>query len=227
VEPDANFASVGQSSQYPRHFPYRIVSPSDTAPSVDSYESHLIACAKARSPEAWTEIFERDHDRVFRYVRARVCDDATAEDLTSSVFVGALKGIDSYHSRGRPLLAWLYGIARNVVASHQREALRRERPRLMTYLAPQFVRGDRPTAGAVNWNEVSAISALNEPEALIDSLNLRHAIARLPESQRDVIILRFFVGLDATEISALVGKGPPAVYSLQARAIVALRKYLG
>jgi RNA polymerase sigma-70 factor (ECF subfamily) len=203
------------------------VSPFDATPSVDDYEADLIACAKAKSPEAWTEIFERDHDRVFRYVRARVFDDATAEDLTSSVFVGALKGIDSYHSRGRPLLAWLYGIARNVVASHQRETFRRERPGLVTYFVPQVVKRDCSVADGLNWNEVSASTTQDEPAALIDSLNLRQAIARLPERQRDVIILRFFVGLDAAEVGALTDKAPAAVYSLQARALVTLRKFLG
>jgi RNA polymerase sigma-70 factor (ECF subfamily) len=204
-----------------------MVSPVDTAPAVEFYESNLIACAKARSPDAWTEIYERDHERVFRYVRARVFDDATAEDLTSFVFVGALKGINSYHSRGTPLLAWLYGIARNVVASHQRETLRRERPGLATFLVPQLVKRNGSVADGLNWNEISANSALDEPAALIDSLDLRQAIARLPESQREVIILRFFVGLDAAEVGRLIGKAPAAVYSIQARAIVTLRKYLG
>src|SRR3989337_3270708 len=89
----------------------------------EAYEAELIGRAKARSPEAWTEIYTSHYAAIFRYAKARVFDETTAEDLTSSVFVGALKGIDSYQYRGRPLLAWLYRLARSVVASHQRGGL--------------------------------------------------------------------------------------------------------
>ena len=93
------------------------------AESAEPYEAELVGRAKARSPEAWTEIYNTHYRAIFRYVKARVFDETTAEDLTSAVFVGALKGIESFRYRGRPLLAWLYRIARNVVASHQRQLL--------------------------------------------------------------------------------------------------------
>src|SRR3972149_10276331 len=89
----------------------------------EPYEAELIRRAKARSPEAWTEIYTTHYAAIFRYAKARVFDETTAEDLASAVFLSALKGIDSYHYRGRPLLAWLYRIARNVVVSHQRHLL--------------------------------------------------------------------------------------------------------
>jgi len=78
-------------------------------------EEGLVRRARARSPEAWTQIYETNHAKLFRYVLARVGDQHIAEDLTATVFVEALKGIDSYVNRGRPLLAWLYTIARNAV----------------------------------------------------------------------------------------------------------------
>src|SRR5207245_8881546 len=60
---------------------------------------------------------------IYRYINARVFEREVTEDLTSSVFLGAIKGIDSYQYRGQPMLAWFYRIARNVVSSHQRKLL--------------------------------------------------------------------------------------------------------
>ncbi len=65
------------------------VAATDAAAS-EPYEAELIGRAKARSSEAWTEIYETHYRAIFRYVKARVFEEATAEDLTSAVFVGAL-----------------------------------------------------------------------------------------------------------------------------------------
>jgi len=199
----------------------------------EAYEAELVGRAKSRSREAWTEIYNTHYGAVFRYVRARVFDDATAEDLASAVFVGALKGISSFRYKGRPLLAWLYRIARNVVATHQRQLLkpRGESPK-GGLAAPRRVirrlmrrsRGDG--AQAADHDLIATASSEGDPGAMVDRLDLRDALTRLPANQREVVILRFFVGLSGQEVAEVTGKGPAAVYSLQARAILALREQL-
>jgi len=197
------------------------------------YEKGLIARAKARSPEAWTEIYSTHYAAIFRYAKARVFDETTAEDLTSSVFVGALKGIDSYRYRGRPLLAWLYRIARNVVASHQREVLAPRGDELKEGLdLPQRViwhlirRPRRDDVQAPGQDLIETISGEGDPAMMVDKLDLRNALAKLPTNQREVVILRFLVGLSAQEVAAVMDKRTAAIYSLQARAILALRERL-
>jgi len=197
------------------------------------YEEGLIARAKARSPEAWTEIYNTHYAAIFRYAKARVFDETTAEDLTSSVFVGALKGIDSYQYRGRPLLAWLYGIARHVVASYQREVLapqgeeQKEGLDLPRQVIWHLMRQPRRhSAGATEMDLISIASGEGDPAMLADRLDLRNALAKLPANQREVVILRFLVGLSAQEVAEVIGKKPAAVYSLKARAILALREQL-
>ncbi len=188
--------------------------------------------AKARSPEAWTQIYQTHYRTIYRYTRARVFDETTAEDLTSAVFEGALKGIRTYQYRGRPLLAWLYRIARNTVASHQRQLLgvppadegrgsfRRGLRRVLPWSRPQAAR----TMGD---DLASVADSAGDPGTMLDRLDLRDALETLPASQQEVLILRFFAGLSAAEVGEAIGKGPAAVYSLQARAILALRKQLG
>jgi len=199
----------------------------------EAYEAELVGRAKSRSREAWTEIYNTHYRAVFRYVRARVFDDATAEDLTSAVFVGALKGISSFRYRGRPLLAWLYRIARNVVASHQRQLLKPRgrglKPgpdlprRVIWHLMRRSRRGD---AQAADHDIIATASSEGDPAAMVDRLDLRDALTRLPANQREVVILRFLVGLSAQEVAGVMGKQPAAIYSLQARAILALREHL-
>jgi len=206
---------------------------SASAASVESYESELVGRAKARSPEAWTEIYTSHHAAIFRYAKARVFDETTAEDLASTVFVGALRGIDSYRYRGRPLLAWLYRIARNVVASYQRELLvpRGEGQKRSLDLAQRVIwhlmrRSRRDDVRAADHDPVSTGSSDADPAMMVERLDLRNALAKLPAMQREVVILRFLVGLSAQEVAEVIDKKPAAVYSLQARAILALREQL-
>jgi len=199
----------------------------------EPYEAELIRRAKARSPEAWTEIYTSHYAAIFRYAKARVFDETTAEDIASAVFLGALKGIDSYHYRGRPLLAWLYRIARNVVASYQRELLvpRGEGQKRSLDLAQRVIwhlmrRPRRDDVQAAGQDLIETVSDEGDPAMMVDRLDLRDALANLPAMQREVVILRFLVGLSAQEVAEVIGKKPAAVYSLQARAILALREQL-
>lgn len=203
------------------------------AAAPEPYEAELVGRAKARSPEAWTDIYNTHYRAIFRYVKARVFDETTTEDLTSAVFVGALKGIDSYRYRGRPLLAWLYRIARNVVASHQRqlldprgESLRRslDLPRRVVWHLMR--RSPRHDAQDADPDPIAVARGEGDPAMMVDRIDLRDALAKLPANQREVVILRFLVGLNAEEVGQVIGKKPAAIYSLQARAILALREQL-
>ncbi|MBI2912993.1 MAG: sigma-70 family RNA polymerase sigma factor [Chloroflexi bacterium] len=179
------------------------------APQESGGEAELIRLAKARSREAWTAIYEENYRRLFRYVYGRVGHRQTAEDLTAAVFVEALKSIDGYASRGRPLLAWLYTIARNVVNYHYRSTFRR---------------GAKQTLGESG--ESKALSGAADPASLAEGWDLRAAVDRLSADQREVVLLRYFVGLTTPQVARVLGKQERAVYSLQARAVKALRRHL-
>jgi RNA polymerase sigma-70 factor (ECF subfamily) len=183
--------------------------------AVDPYESRLVERAREGSPDAWDEIYSRHQAPIYRYIHARVFDDATAQDITSSVFLAAVKSIRSYRYRGQPLLAWFYRIARNLVSSHQRTLLRRR-----TVLFASF----RGTPDGTS--EVPAGDHAPDPASSVENMDLRAAIAKLPQAQREALLLKFYAGLDAKEIAAVMDKDPAAVYSLQARALDGLRRIL-
>lgn len=193
-----------------------------------SGEAELVSRAKARSPQAWTEIYTTHYPAIFRYVKGRVFDQATAEDLASEVFLRALKAISSYQYRGRPLLAWLYRIASNTVASHQRQLLgswgRGFKEGLnMPRRAIRLLMGQAPAGDS---ELLAAPGGPDDPATTVDRLDLRDALAKLTAAQREVVILRFKVGLSTAEVADVMGKKPAAIYSLQARALLALREQL-
>ena len=202
--------------------------------SAESDEAQLIDAAKASSSEAWASIYTSNYRPVYRYIRARVFDDETAEDLAASVFMEAMKSIRGYSYRGRPLLAWLYRLARNIVADH-RARLARERaseekrvvgiPRaIVRGLASRFRRDD----GDIDSVNIALVAqSQTDPSTVADSLDLRDAIKSLTRDQREVIILRYHVGLSTHEIARVMGRAPSAVYSLAARALITLKRRLG
>lgn len=74
------------------------------------------------------EAFYREHlEPVSRFVARRVDDPHLAADLTADVFLAAIDAGFTYRpDRGRPI-AWLFGIARNVVAADLRRRAREQR----------------------------------------------------------------------------------------------------
>ncbi len=97
-------------------------------------------------------------------------------------------------------MAWLYGIARHVVADELRRRHRLE-PRARVPDSPQEANVD-------------------------DGLTLAAAIRRLPERQRRVIELKFLMGLSNREVASLLGSTEGAVNARQWRALEALRRML-
>ena len=171
-------------------------------------EAQLIQRAQRGDPAAFTEIYDRHQPAVYRYIYYRVSDIATAEDLTSDVFVRLVEKIDRFTYRGRPLLAWLYTIARNLVTDHHR----RIGQATMLPLDEQLVAETDDLEQAA--------------ERGLAQRRLAAALPHLTEDQRQVIILKFIEGQSNAEVARILGRPVGAVKSLQHRALAALRRIL-
>jgi RNA polymerase sigma-70 factor, ECF subfamily len=163
--------------------------------------------AKQRDSAAWSTIYSQHYDSVFRYLFGRLGRKEESEDLASQVFLEALRSIDSFNDRGKPLAAWLFGIARNVANSQFRNARKQGRTEPLTD------------------------SDLEDEQAFIgdlhaDSIDLVEGINGLTKEQRETVVLRFYVGLSAKEVGEILGKTEYAIYALQVRAIATLRRLL-
>ena len=154
-------------------------------------------------------LYDRHVAAIYRYVYYRVRDDAEAEDLTSDVFMRALKAIPRYEPR-QAFLAWLYRIARNAVIDRARK-------------------GNRQVSFE-DALEHPGVDKIVEPDAEIlahsDSATLRDALQQLTPLQREVVVLRFLEGYSTLEIAGMVGKREGTVRGIQFRAIGALRQLI-
>lgn len=85
-------------------------------------DSELLAAA-LRDGEAFAEFYRRYEEPilVFMLRRAGGCSDVAA-DLTAEVFAAALHGLKRYRADTAVPAAWLFGIARNVLAASRRKS---------------------------------------------------------------------------------------------------------
>jgi RNA polymerase sigma factor (sigma-70 family) len=142
------------------------------------------------------EAFYREHlDAVQRFVARRVGDPHLAADLTADIFLAAIDGVRSYRpDRGRPI-AWLYGIARNVVSA---EARRRVRD----------LRAVRRIAGRRLLDADSLTRTEERLDAERETRHLYDALAALPARDRALMERVAVDGLPVTEAAAVLGVKP-------------------
>ncbi len=150
-----------------------------------------VVLAARQDPTCFTALYRRYASRVFRYLYGKVGNQAEAEDLTSQVFLEALKALPRYRPQGA-FAAWLFTLAR-------RRAIDRHRQD----------RGELP----VDWLEETAGA---EPEPLLQAIrqeDLRRLIylyTQLGEEKQELIRLRYAAGLSYNEIGRILGTSQAA-----------------
>ncbi len=80
-------------------------------------ESSLIQLARQGNSAVCSELYDLHYDALYRYCYFHVGNAALAQELTSEVFVQMAQNLDKITEHGRPLLTWLYTIARSVIAT--------------------------------------------------------------------------------------------------------------
>ena len=75
-----------------------------------------LVLATPTDPEAFGMLYARRERAIFGYLLHRVGDPELAADLTAETFAAALLAAPRFRRRaGTPAIAWLFGIARNVL----------------------------------------------------------------------------------------------------------------
>src|SRR5689334_22882756 len=93
--------------------------------SEDDALAALVAQAQAGDRAAMETLVAQLRPRVFRYVLARVLDPNLADDVTQEVAMTVLSALPRYVDQGRPVTAWVFGIAANKVRESRRASSRR------------------------------------------------------------------------------------------------------
>ena len=171
----------------------------------DVDEAALIEAAKT-DLDAFAGLYDGTVREVYRFAFSLTRDHGRAEDVTAEAYGRALSQLDRYEDRGRPFVAWLFTITRNLVRDGVRRASRE------TALLDHDARVDAwPGEGLLRDERREA---------------LERALRRLAPLQRRVIVLRYGHEQSCREVGEQIRKSETAVKQLSYRAVCALRKAL-
>lgn len=145
---------------------------------------------------SWEAVYEDNVTWVYRLIFARVGNAADAEDLTSEVFLAALRPLRLTASVAE-VRAYLRATARTVLAAHWRATMGREITTIDDLAAPE---------GA----DEAASTAPNRVAAVLDAL---------PHQYRRILELRFLQGRSVRDSATELGVSVANAKVLQHRAL--------
>ena len=144
-------------------------------PPDESRDEALMSRIAAGDQDAFTELFRRRRNEVYRVALFMTGGASVAEDIAQDVFLAVMRDAGRYEAGRSTVTAWLCGIARN----HARRRLEQD-SRIV-----RFADGDEPwhRERAADRDPVAEIAAAQHVEAL------RRAILKLPVRYREVVVL--------------------------------------
>ncbi len=131
-------------------------------------------------------LYKKYHEQIFRYIFQRMDDEELAFDVTSQVFMKALKNLHRYEYRGVPFSSWLYRIAKSELF----QAFR-----------------DRKAERTVNLDSIHLNHMIDEMEEDASEENrerLFHSLSKLKEEDMQLIEMRFFEKRSFKEIGEIL-----------------------
>jgi RNA polymerase sigma-70 factor (ECF subfamily) len=167
----------------------------DHSPRAERLALAAVARAKDGDADALRFLYLCYADNVYGYVCSIVRDEFEAEDVTQQIFAKLMTALGRYEPRVVPFSAWILRVAHNAAIDH----VRTRRPVPLEEVHPPDAASD---------------DGAGSRERFAD---LRLALDALPAEQRDVIVLRFLVGLTPREIAERMGRSEDAVNGLQHR----------
>jgi RNA polymerase sigma-70 factor (ECF subfamily) len=128
-------------------------------------------------------IWEQFHTRLLKFIRSRVEDDATAEDILQEIFLRIHTRMDTLTDSNR-LESWVFQITRHAIIDHYR---RRRDLEEITETVP-------------------AEDEYVEPDAAdILASSMRAMVEELPEPYRQALVLTEYEGLTQAELAERLG----------------------
>lgn len=171
-----------------------------------SIDAGLLARIAQRDAQALELLYERHAKQVFSLGLAMLHDREQATDLTQEVFLLVWRHAGAYRPSGTPR-SWLLRLTRNRAI----DELRRQRRRHQTLCSHDQDRLQTPPV----------------PTALtftVQQREVRQAVEALPDSQREALLLAFFLGLSHQEIATQLQTPLGTVKARIRRALITLRQ---
>ncbi len=177
-------------------------------------DEELVQRYQTGSQEAFEELLTRHQERVFKYIYLVVRNEALANDLFQDTFVKVIMFIKQrrYVENGR-FLPWVIRIAHNVMMDN----FRKEQPEVSIH------RQDHPfdLLNNVRLSDPSVEDDLIQQQLLSE---VKEMITYLPDSQREVVQMRFYDNMSFKEIADKTGVSINTALGRMRYALINLRK---
>ncbi len=170
---------------------------------MEKYAKHtddeLVALYQDGDYKAFDELLARSQDRVYQYLYFMLNNEDAANDAFQDTFVRAIMALrEGRYKQNGQFLPWLLRVARNLVI----DRFRGQRTRRTTPLEIEDAQGESTI-------DVLNTAAYSEPDVEMATVlsesadDVKMMINRLPEEQREVVIMRYYQELSFKEIADL------------------------
>ena len=166
----------------------------------------VIVAAREGADWAWSHLYQAVAGPVLGYLRVQGA--AEPEDLVGETFLSLARNIKAFDGDEANFRSWAFTVAHSRLIDERR------------------ARGRKPVTPVAD--PVETLGGDVEDEALeaVTAQEIRVTLDRLPEGQRDVLVLRYLGGFTVDEIASMMGKRPGAIKAVQRRAVKRLRRLL-
>lgn len=151
---------------------------------------------------AFSEFVARHQDRLYRLALLWSYDAQDAHDVVQEAFMRSYTGLMRFAFKAQPT-TWMVRIVRNVCHEMNRK---------------------RPTTTSTVDDEPDTRTPMQQHATANTVREIRRLVARLPDRQRDVVILRVFEELPVADTARVMGCRPGTVKALLNKAMTRLRE---
>ncbi|XOV67993.1 MAG: RNA polymerase sigma factor [Fluviicola sp.] len=153
----------------------------------DRLQEELVIIQEAKeNPERFGPLYQKYHEQIFRYIYQRMDDEHLAFDVTSQVFIKALKNLHKYEYRGVPFSSWLYRIAKSELYQAFRD------------------RKARRTVNVESMHLFEMVEEMEEDDSSANKKRLLQCLSLLKDGDLQLIELRYFEKRSYREIGEIL-----------------------
>ena len=181
-------------------------------------DEFLILQFKSGNDSAFDVLLSRYQSKVLSYVMQLVKDYDLANDIFQEVFIKVVINLkkESYHHEGK-LLSWILRIAHNQVIDHFRKSSK------MPIAGRTSANPDFDIFSVIKLEESSVEDVMINEQILKE---VRYLIEELPEDQKEVVKMRFFMKMSFKEISEKTNVSINTSLGRMRYALINLRKLI-
>ena len=149
-------------------------------------EEMILILEAKKDPKRFGPLYTKYHEQIFRYIYQRMDDEDLAFDVTSQVFIKAMKNLHKYEYRGVPFSSWLYRIAKSELYQAFRD------------------RKARKTVSVESMHLFEMIEEMEEDDSSGNKKKLFRCLSLLKDDDLQLIEMRYFEKRSYREIGEII-----------------------